>query len=182
MERKTFLTGEKVRLIPFDIERDVERLVQWRRNSEYLRMMGSNPAVQYSKEKIKKWLDETTFDPNEVAFIIQTVDDNRVIGEIGLGGFRGNFVNAFVGISIGEPQDWSKGYGTEAMCLILDYGFCQMNLHHISLTVFEYNPRAIRSYEKVGFKHEGVQRKWLNRNGRRWDMYRMGILKSEWIK
>jgi len=66
------------------------------------------------------------------------------------------------------------------MRVILRYGFGILNLNHVSLTVFEYNMRGVRSYEKAGFKHEGIQRHFLNRDGRRWDMYRMGILKSEW--
>jgi len=56
----------------------------------------------------------------------------------------------------------------------------ELNLHRVSLDVFEYNPRAIRSYEKVGFKHEGRVRQALNRDGRRWDILYMGILREEW--
>ena len=58
--------------------------------------------------------------------------------------------------------------------------FNELNLHRVSLDVFEYNPRAIRSYEKVGFVFEGRTRKFLNREGQRWDMIFMGILRSEW--
>lgn len=50
----------------------------------------------------------------------------------------------------------------------------------VSLDVFEYNPRAISSYENAGFKHEGRGQGWLNRDGRRWDLVYMGILRPEW--
>ncbi len=122
---------------------------------EYLRLMDGSHAVQFSKEKIKSWLEEDALLTQFVFFMIKTISDERIIGDIGLSDFDGHFVNAFVGISIGNPADWGQGYGSEAMRLILNYGFYVMNLNHISLTVFEYNRRAIRSYEKVGFKHEG---------------------------
>jgi RimJ/RimL family protein N-acetyltransferase len=89
--------------------------------------------------------------------------------------------DAFVGIAIGERDYWGKGYGTDAMRTILHYGFTEINLRRVTLTVFEYNPRAIRSYEKAGFRHEGRLRQFLNREGRRWDMLYMGILREEWM-
>ena len=83
-------------------------------------------------------------------------------------------------IGIGEQDNWSKGYGSDAMRLMLRYGFTELNLHRMSLTVFEQNPRGIRSYEKCGFKHEGRIRDFLLRDGQRSDMLHMGILRQEW--
>ena len=88
--------------------------------------------------------------------------------------------DTYVAIGIGEPDFWSKGYGTDAMRVMLRYGFTELNLHRISLTVFEVNPRGIRSYEKCGFKHEGRIREFLLRDGKRSDMLLMGVLRSEW--
>jgi RimJ/RimL family protein N-acetyltransferase len=68
------------------------------------------------------------------------------------------------------------------MRIILRYAFTELNLHRVSLDTFEYNPRAIRSYEKAGFKIEGRVRQLLNREGRRWDVIYMGILREEWEK
>jgi RimJ/RimL family protein N-acetyltransferase len=55
-----------------------------------------------------------------------------------------------------------------------------LNLNRVTLDVFEYNPRAIRSYENAGFKHEGRGQGWLKRDRRRWDLVYMGILRNEW--
>jgi RimJ/RimL family protein N-acetyltransferase len=85
-----------------------------------------------------------------------------------------------VGIGIGEAEYRGKGYGTDAMQVILGFAFRELNLHRVSLSVFEYNPRAIRSYEKAGFRHEGRLRAEINRDGRRWDVLMMGILRTEW--
>jgi RimJ/RimL family protein N-acetyltransferase len=176
-----FLEGKLVRLIPLLAERDTEKFLSWNRNSEFQRLAMADRAQQFSKDNIKKWLEKAELSKDEIFFMIQTIDDARVIGNINLEGFDRSNTNAFVGISIGEPKDWGKGYGTESMRLILKYGFDIMNLHRITLNVFEYNERAIRSYEKVGFKHEGIQRKWINRNEKRWDLIWMGILRSDWI-
>ncbi len=182
MSKDEFLAGEKVRLVPFEADRDSRNIANWRTNSEYLRLADGDIALQFSVENIKKWLEEQELSDSSAFFFIKTKNDDEIIGEIGLSGFKGNHCNAFVGISIGDPQNWGKGYGTDAMRIILKYAFAVLNLNHVSLTVFEYNPRGVRSYEKAGFKMEGVQRQFLNRDGRRWDMVRMGILKSEWLE
>jgi RimJ/RimL family protein N-acetyltransferase len=113
-------------------------------------------------------------------FMIRALQDDRIIGEIGLDGVSWSNGNAWVGISIGEKEYWGKGYGTDALQVLLRYAFTELNLHRINLTVFEYNPRAIRSYEKAGFVHEGRERKALLRGGQRWDMIYMGILRKDW--
>ena len=85
------------------------------------------------------------------------------------------------GLGIGETEYWSKGYGTDVMNVLLRFAFTEVNLRRVTLTVFEYNPRAIRSYEKAGFRHEGRLRSLLNREGRRWDELFMGIsVKNGW--
>jgi RimJ/RimL family protein N-acetyltransferase len=85
-----------------------------------------------------------------------------------------------VGLSIGARENWGKGYGTEMMHLLLRYAFMEVNLRRVTLAVFEYNPRAIRTYEKAGFRHEGRVRGRLKRDGKRWDMLIMGVLREEW--
>jgi RimJ/RimL family protein N-acetyltransferase len=87
-----------------------------------------------------------------------------------------------VGLGIGETNYWSKGYGTDAMNVLLRFAFIEINLRRVTLTVFEYNPRAIRSYEKAGFRHEGRKRQLLHREGKRWDELYMGILREEWME
>jgi RimJ/RimL family protein N-acetyltransferase len=68
------------------------------------------------------------------------------------------------------------------MNILLRFAFTEINLRRVTLTVFEYNPRAIRSYEKAGFRHEGRMRAVLNKEGRRWDVLYMGILREEWME
>ena len=89
--------------------------------------------------------------------------------------------DSVVSIALGEPEYWGKGLGTEAMRLCLRYAFTELNLDRVTLWVFGYNQRAIRSYEKAGFMKEGVIRGMLAREGQRHDVHIMGILREEWL-
>jgi RimJ/RimL family protein N-acetyltransferase len=88
--------------------------------------------------------------------------------------------NAVVSIGIGEREFWGKGYGTDAMNVLLRFSFRELNLHRVGLLTFSINPRAIRSYEKAGFVHEGKVRGAMRRYGKRCDFVVMGILRAEW--
>ncbi len=86
------------------------------------------------------------------------------------------------GILIGDKNFWNKGYGTEAVRLLVKHGFNTLNLNRIFLQVFETNPRAIRAYEKAGFTLEVRQRQGEYKNGRYIDVLLMSILKDEYLK
>lgn len=86
------------------------------------------------------------------------------------------------GIIIGEKAYQGKGYGTEAMELLVNYGFNTLNLNRIQLETFSFNIRALKSYQKVGFKEEGIRRQAIYVNGGYRDAIMLGILKNEWHK
>ncbi len=125
-------------------------------------------------EKIK---DKYTKNP---AFIIEK-HDGTVIGQCGT--MHTNWKNSYtiVWIYIGGAENRGCGYGAEALSLLVGYIFKQMNLNRVGLFVFDFNKRAIKSYEKIGFKLEGILRQELYRNGRYNDVYQMSILKSEYF-
>ncbi len=177
------LKGELVRLGAVDPEEFGKALTRWKRDSEFQRLADSGPSPLRSSKAIQKWLEKEAEEmgPGAHFFTIRSLDGDRLIGDIGLHVVNWGGRDAFVGIAIGERELWGKGHGTDAMRIILRYGFTEINLRRVSLTVFEYNPRAIRSYEKAGFRHEGRLRQFLNREGRRWDMLYMGILREEWM-
>ena len=178
----SLLQGELVRLVAANSETDAELFARWSRDSEYMRLQDSEAAqpvsVKRAKEDVQRWLEDAR--PNNYGFVIRTLADDRPIGAIGLDGIRWSNGDTFVGIGIGEREYWGNGYGTDAMRVILHFAFAELNLHRVSLDVFEYNPRAIRSYEKVRFVIEGRVRQALNREGRRWDVIYMSILREEW--
>jgi len=181
MENNLF-TGKLVRLAITDPQTMAKAANRWARDSEYWRLMAADPAFPHSVKSTKEWIEKEWMSESSQAysFAIFTLADNCLIGDIGLEGVQWNHGDCFVGISIGERENWGKGYGTDAMRLILRYAFTELNLHRVTLNVFEYNPRAIRSYEKAGYSHEGCSREFLNRDGRRYDLVYMGILRAEW--
>lgn len=181
---KDIFTGNLVRLSAFDPGEMSKAFPRWNRNSEYARLLDSAARPMRSSQAIlkrmEKNLEETSLESYD--FSIRTLAEDKLIGEIGLEVVSWSGRDAFVGLGIGETEYWSKGYGTDVMNLILRYAFTEINLKRVTLTVFEYNPRAIRSYEKAGFQHEGRLRRLLNREGRRWDELFMGILREEWLE
>ena len=181
---KDVLTGQLVRLSAFDPEEMGKAFARWDLNSEYGRLYNSSARPLRSAKSYSKWMEEEIV-KMEVAnyyFSIRTLTDDKLIGDLGLNVVNWVGRDAFVGLGIGETEYWSKGYGSDALNTLLRFAFTEVNLKRVSLTVFEYNPRAIRCYEKVGFRHEGHLRNVLNREGRRWDEVYMGILREEWTE
>jgi RimJ/RimL family protein N-acetyltransferase len=176
--------GELVRLAADDSKTIAESYSRWSRDSEYLRLLDMAPNIPRSMKSTQDWLDkEMENDSLEFYyFTIHTLEDDRLIGDTNLDSVRWKNGDTFIGIALGERDYWGKGYGTDAMRLMLRFAFTELNLHRVSLDVFEYNTRAIRSYEKVGFKHEGRLRQAVHRDGQRCDLLYMGILRTEWME
>jgi RimJ/RimL family protein N-acetyltransferase len=178
------LKGQLVRLAAFDPEEMSKAFPRWNRNSEYVRLLNTRAHPMQSSKAAAKWMEEEVAEMSVASyyFSIRTIAEDTLIGELGLDVVDWSGRDAFVGLGIGEPQYWSKGYGTDVVNILLRYAFMELNLKRVSLGVFEYNPRAIRSYEKAGFHHEGRLRQALHREGRRWDNLYMGILREEWLE
>jgi RimJ/RimL family protein N-acetyltransferase len=107
-------------------------------------------------------------------------DTDRLIGTCAFSQLDGDNGSALYHITIGEHDAWGHGYGSEATALMIAHAFTQLTLHRVALTVFEFNARAIRAYEKCGFKVEGRARDAIFRDGRFWAEIHMSILAEEW--
>ena len=177
-------SGDLVRLTAEEPQVMTEKIARWGRDSEYSRLMDDNPARQSSSKKIQgriEWIQDQP-QPDLFIFSIRTKAEDRLIGVISLHSVNWTHGESFMGIGLGDRQDWGKGYGTDAVRIILRYAFTELNMQRVSLDVYAYNPRAVRVYEKIGFVHEGRVRNYLNREGKRWDMLYMSILREEWEK
>jgi RimJ/RimL family protein N-acetyltransferase len=179
---KDLFRGELVRLTNEEPEALARSEARWQRDTEFHRLADSNPTSLRSEKKVREWMEKrmSEEDPQRFSFSIRTSADDQLIGFIGLYLPSVHGGDAWVGIGIGEREFWGKGYGTDAMRLILRYAFTELNLHRVSLALHEYNTRALRSYEKAGFRMEGRVRQEQMREGRRTDGLFMGILRSEW--
>lgn len=181
---KNIFEGELVRLGAIEADELGKAFSKWDRDSEFVRYLNSGIARPVSVKQEKKWIEKDLEEQsnNQHFFSIRGLADDRLLGIVDLYVHNWLARDTFVGIGIGERDFWGRGYGTDAMKVILCYAFTELNLHRVTLGVFEYNPRAIRTYEKAGFRHEGRMRKLLNKEGKRWDILEMGILREEWME
>lgn len=181
MTPSTLLRGSRVRLTALTQD-DLPTVAKWHQNAEFLRLLDALPAYPKTETSLAQRLDDTDRATDAFLFVIRTLDSDTPIGYVELDGILWTHRAGGVSIAIGEAKHWGKGYGYEAMQLMLRFAFDELNLHRVQLTVFSYNKRAIALYEKLGFQHEGVYREHLQRDGKRYDMYLYGLLRSEWKK
>jgi len=177
--RMPSIRGELVYLRPAERD-DLDLFVRWFDDAETTRYLAIRAPFSHAMEE--KWFEKIIEEQGkrEYHFVICLLADGRPIGTAGF-----HFVNyedghAAFGISIGEKDEWSKGYGTDALRAISDFGFGQLRLERIELDVYEPNKRAQRSYEKAGFVREGVLRHAHFSEGRHHDVVRMSLLRGEW--
>ena len=116
-------------------------------------------------------------DPSRLNLAIETLEGGETIGACGLEGIGLSAAPEF-GIWIGRPW-WNRGCGTDATRTLCRFAFSEMGVHRVTLHVYTTNPRAVRAYEKVGFKLEGTQREDMFKGGRWIDSHVMGLLASE---
>jgi len=181
---KDLFRGELVRLTAEEPDFIAKHEARWKRDTEFHRLADGDPAELISEKKIKSWGEkfvENGFNPERYPFSIRALSDDKLIGFLGL---WLNLIHseAWVGIGIGEREYWGKGYGTDAMKLAVQYAFLELDLQRVSLGLHAYNPRALKSYEKVGFRLEGRTRQDVLREGRRTDTLWMGILREDWLQ
>lgn len=112
------------------------------------------------------------------SFVIEA--DGKVIGQCALFGRDAIAQTAELGITIGDRAYWARGYGREALTLLLEYGFRLLNLRRIHLKVHATNARALRAYRAVGFVEEGRLRQHVWSDGAYDDLVLMGVLREEW--
>jgi len=172
--------SELVRLDAIDPERDAEAFSAWHSNPMSARLAGWEPVLPINKERAREQLEEwVSKAPGSIYLAVRTVTDNRLVGHVSLKDVNPIGQRAELGIAIYQPEDWSKGFGREATILALRYGFNELGLHRVWLTVSSFNERAIRLYERLGFSHEGRARDHIRRDGRWFDVLYMGLLQEE---
>lgn len=170
------LLGEKVYLSPIPME-DAEKYAMWMNDFGVTDYTGRSHTI-LSLESEKEWLENERKKGSCILAIVELATD-EVMGTISLNSVDNINRTAILGIMIGEDKYRNKGYGTEAIKLLLDFGFNYLNLNSISLALLDVNQRALRCYQKVGFKEYGRQRQCKYVNGKMHDLIHMDILSSE---
>lgn len=172
-----FLIGSAIYLRPLDLA-DVPQLLTWMNDPEVTRQLRAyRPIMRVWEEEFLRKLSTSETD---IALGIMVREPEQFIGVTGLHRLDVGNRHAAFGITIGETSAWGKGYGTEVTRLMVQYAFDRLNLNRVWLHVYEFNERARRVYQKVGFRPEGRLRQDTFRDGRYWDTLVMGVLRDEW--
>jgi RimJ/RimL family protein N-acetyltransferase len=176
------MTGEHIILRGLEVT-DADEILKHFNDVELRRFLGL--PIPISKDEEEQWIRNTWDNRRkgiEHVFGIEFKKNNLLIGTCSLFSIHQINRSAELGIALWNKQYWSKGYGQEALSLLLGYGFNFLNLHSIYLIVNEDNPRAIRAYEKVGFKQSARHRQALFQDGKFKDTLLMDILEDEFRK
>jgi RimJ/RimL family protein N-acetyltransferase len=147
-----------------------------------MRLFDSKPAYPRSEAAIRQWIQERNQARDAFIFGIRLLTAGELLGHIELDGVLWTHRVCGIGLAIGDPNLWARNYGSEATRLALEFAFHELNLHRVTLTVFDYNERSIALAEKMGFKREGTFREFLERDGERHDMLLYGLLRPEWLE
>lgn len=176
---KNLLVGEKLRLTSID-EEDILEFQKWYNDVSFMRNYDIVSAIPKNLEAVKELVYDIRKSNTAYIFAVKNFHEKDLIGVTGFENISWNNGTALIYIGIGGEKHRGKGYGTEAFKLTIDFGFEELNFHKIQLNVLEYNEPAIKLYERLGFKREGVYREFIHRDGKRYDMYLYGLLRSEW--
>ena len=175
-DQARFLDGEHLYLRPLEPE-DLPLIRKWGNDPEIRRLTGDISPM--SRAGADEFLERVRRDKNRVWFVIVLKEGDRVIGEAGLLRMFHAWRTTDLTIIIGEKDTWGKGYGTEAIRLLLDYAFGCLNFHRVAIGVVGFNESALRFYENVGFRREGIQRDGYFWDHAYHDFVMMSILEDE---
>ncbi len=171
--------GEKIQLAAIQREY-LPKYVEWLNDWEVSQFLAPGIPFPMSLDDEADWFENRRRREGNYIFAIVTLAENKLIGNCGLHSVDLKNKSATFGIFIGDKNYWGKGYGTDATKTIVRWGFEQLGLNRVELWVYDFNLRAMRAYEKAGFKREGTRRQGLYRNGAFHDEFIMGILREEW--
>ena len=175
--RPEIVSGDRVFLSHFE-RTDAPLLAHWLSDLAVTTPLGAIGQA-FGVEDEEEWIERVRRDRYNPSFAIVVREGTQLIGSMGLKGVDHKRGTAELGICVGEKSVWGKGYGAEAIRLLVDYAFTLQNLHAIHLKLWEFNARARRAYLKAGFKDAGRLRSAIEVGGRRWDELYMDITREE---
>ena len=169
------IEGDRIYLSPRNAE-DYEIFAEWLNDPQVADYIGRSGKIMTNQGE-KEFLEQNN-NP-EATFSIIDINNDRIVGSVGIESIDHLNRCGTLGIFIGDKDYRDKGYGTEAIRLILEYGFKYLNLKNINLDLVSANARAYKCYQKCGFKEYGRRRGCHFINGKYYDKISMDILDEE---
>lgn len=182
---QTQLFEEKdVRFGPIDHETHPDVESRWTYDTEFMRLMELDSVHPLSPVMVKKQYEaiekEMAEEQDLFYFTIRALEDDRFIGKALIEYVDWSTGNGYIRLGIGEPEFRRKGYGSQALNLLLGYAFGELSLIHVTAVVPTYNQGALRLFQKFGFVEESRRHNALYRDGEFWDVIGFGLLNAEW--
>ena len=158
---------------------DLPSVIRWYRDKEIARLTRYQ-ARPMSPGEVERFFQYRMLADDALAYSIVELPDWRLVGFTTFSSLDPDNGSVLFHITIGERDAWGRGLGTDVTELMLGHAFDRLGLHRVGLSVFSYNLRAIRAYEKAGFRIEGRLRDAILRDGVYWDEIQMGAIADEW--
>ena len=172
------LRGERVYLRPLEPD-DAEAVHRWFEDTRISTLMGDPPLSLAARRA--RYEDAVKADGRDVfRFVICRLDDDRPVGRTDVFEIDRQNGSCAFGITIGDPDLWGQGLGTDAVNAIVDFAFGQLRMERVWLDTDDHNARAQAVYRKAGFVEEGRFRRAFYQDGRWSDDLRMAMLRDEW--
>jgi len=172
------LTGSRV-ILRRHVPANLAAFRRWYADPEIARL-ARYQETPMRPEEIERFFAARVLGTDALAMAIHERSTGRLVGTCAFSQLDADNGSALYHITIGEPDVWGSGYGTEATRLMMDHAFGTLGLHRVALFVFEFNERAIRAYQRVGFVLEGRARQSVRREDRWWDELAMSMLDTDW--
>ena len=162
-------------------EEDIERSVKFVNDEEVVKLLFTAIPFPTTKWDEEKWLKSNKEDGDLTRdFAIEDLENGNYIGGCSINQCDVKNRNCTIGIMIGDKDYWGKGYGSDALKVLVKFIFEEVNMNKIKLGVFSFNTRAIECYKKVGFKEEGILKKELYRSGKYNDVILMALFREDY--
>ncbi|MEX1023283.1 MAG: GNAT family protein [Dehalococcoidia bacterium] len=175
------IEGQRVRLVPVEPEAMAARFHAWSNHPATKHLIGDTAYPTPLSARAGILREQQEVGPERALFAIEVTEGgaNALAGWIRLGEFHAEARRCTVTIVLGEPEYRGRGLGTEAMRLACRFAFAEMGIERVELGVYDFNTRALRSYEKVGFVQEARRRRRVYLEGRYYDEIQMGLLRED---
>ena len=188
---QSLFEGQRIRLAPIDYEKDPEVAARWTYDPAYLRGLGLSVVRPLSAAQIKKKYEalEKEMDETHALFHFavrthpgQSDEESRLLGFASITWIEWAHGGGNLQVAIGDRRERGKGYGSEALQLLLRYAFAELNLFRVGAMVGADNLPALRLAQKFGFVEEARRRKAILRDGQTYDLLHLGLLRQEWLE
>jgi RimJ/RimL family protein N-acetyltransferase len=184
MINRPLFEGKTIHLTALDAKEDGPTLAAWTQDSRYISLSEGTPPHPLSPMQAEKALGELLKDADEKRnsfwFGVRTLDESELLGLIGLEWVDWSNGAAYLIVSMKDLAEYGRSSTEEALALMQNYVFLELQMHRVGLTVPAYNEGLLAMLQKLGFAEEVRQREMIYRFGRRWDNLRFGILAADW--